>query len=218
MARPGSISRGRLTSCSLLVVDRWGWSAAIALASLGLAWLYRTMARDMIRDGISPVIAAVVSVFAVCIGAIHFLLRPHLFTFAFVYLALRACQAQHQKGGWTVFWVAIYTAILANLHGGFVALPMIVATAALGHALSGAWDASRKRSTAKFGLAFVACCLAALANPYGIGLYRHVGGLARLERSDQPDCRVSAPAFRYARGRGARVGGPGARSACRWCR
>ncbi len=72
-----------------LLVDRWGWSAAIALAALGLAWLYRAMARDLIRDGISPVIAAVVSVFAVCIGAIHFLLRPHLFTFAFVYLALR---------------------------------------------------------------------------------------------------------------------------------
>ena len=85
-----------------LVVDHWGWSAAIALASLGLAWLYRTMARDMIRDGTSPVIAAVVSVFAVCIGAIHFLLRPHLFTFAFVYLTLRACQAQHQRGGWAV--------------------------------------------------------------------------------------------------------------------
>src|SRR5262249_735607 len=34
------------------IVDRWGWSAAIGLAALGLAWLYRTMARDMMRDGI----------------------------------------------------------------------------------------------------------------------------------------------------------------------
>jgi hypothetical protein len=160
-----------------LVVDRWGWSAAIALAALGLAWLYRTMARDLIRDGISPVIAAVVSVFAVCIGAIHFLLRPHLFTFAFVYLALRACQAQHQRGGWAVMKVAAYTALLANLHGGFVALPVIVATAGLGHALSGAWDTARKQNTARFGMAAIACCAASIANPYGIGLYRHVAGL-----------------------------------------
>jgi hypothetical protein len=160
-----------------LVVDRWGWSAAIALASLGLAWLYRTMARDMVRDGTSPIIAAIVSVFAVCVGAIHFLLRPHLFTFAFVYLALRACQAQHQRDGWAVLKVAIYTMILANVHGGFVALPLIVATAGLGHALSGAWDASRKWNTAKFGLAFLASCLAALVNPYGIALYRHVASL-----------------------------------------
>ena len=71
----------------------------------------------------------------------------------------------------------IYTALLANLHGGFVALPVIVATAALGHAVSGAWDAARRRNVVKFGLAVVACCLAALANPYGFGLYRHVGHL-----------------------------------------
>ncbi len=160
-----------------LLVDRWGWSAAIALAAIGLAWLYRAMARDLIGDGISPVIAVVVSIFAVCIGAIHFLIRPHLFTFGFVYLALRACQAQHLRGGWAVLKVAIYTAVLANLHGGFVALPVIVATAGLGHAVSGAWDHTRRRNVARFGLTFVACCLAALANPYGFGLYRHVASL-----------------------------------------
>lgn len=160
-----------------IVVDHWGWSAAIALAALGLAWLYRTMARDMLRDGISPVIAAVVSVFAVCIGAVHFLLRPHLFTFAFVYLALRACQEQHRSGGWAVLKVTLYTLILANLHGGFVALPLIAATAGLGHALSGDWDAVRKQNVARFGLAFLMSCIAALANPYGFRLYGHVGGL-----------------------------------------
>ncbi len=160
-----------------LLVDRWGWSAAIGLAAIGLAWLYRTMARDLIRDGISPVVAVLVSVFAVCIGAIHFLLRPHLFTFGFVYLTLRACQAQHLRGGWSVLKVTIYTAILANLHGGFVALPVIVATAGLGHALAGEWDAVRRRNTARFCLTFVASCAAALANPYGFGLYRHVAGL-----------------------------------------
>jgi hypothetical protein len=160
-----------------LLVDRWGWSAAIALAALGLAWLYRTMARDMVRDGISPVIAVLVSVFAVCIGAIHFLLRPHLFTFLFVYLAMRACQAQHRAGGWAVLRVVFYTAVLANLHGGFVALPLIVATAGLGHAVSGPSDAARRRNVARFALTFLACCLAALANPYGFGLYRHVGRL-----------------------------------------
>ena len=160
-----------------LVVDRWGWSAAIGLAAIGLAWLYRAMVRDLIHDGISPVIAVVVSVFAVCIGAIHFLIRPHLFTFALVYLTLRACQAQHLRGGWAVLKVTFYTAILANLHGGFVALPVIVATAGAGHAISGAWDEARRRNVARFGVTFLASCLAALANPYGFGLYRHVAGL-----------------------------------------
>jgi hypothetical protein len=157
-----------------LLVDSWGWSGAIGLASLGLATLYAAMARGLIRDGNSPVVAMVVSLFATAIGAIHFLIRPHLFTFAFVYLTLRACQKQHQRGGWAVATIPFYTAILANLHGGFVALPVIVATAAFGHAISGAWDNARRRNVAKFGLTILACGIAGLANPYGLGLYRHV--------------------------------------------
>jgi len=160
-----------------VVVDRWGWSAAIALAALGLAALYRALARGLILDGIPPVVAVTVTFVTVSIGAIHFLIRPHLFTFAFLYLALRACQQQHKKGGWSVAVVPIYTALLANLHGGFVALPVIVATAALGHVVSGPWDAARRRNLVKFGLACAACLLAALINPYGFGLYRHVGHL-----------------------------------------
>ena len=126
----------------------------------------------------SPIVAVVASLIAVGISAIHFLIRPHLFTFAFVYLTLRACQKQHKEGGWAVALVPIYTALLANLHGGFVALPVIVATAALGHAVSGPWDAARRRNLVKFGLACAGCRLAAaLTNPYGFGLYRHVGHL-----------------------------------------
>ncbi len=159
------------------VVDRWGWPAAIALAALGLAGLYRAMALGLIGDGIAPVVAVVVTAFVVAIGAIHFLIRPHLFTFLFVYLALRSCQRQHKERGWSVLLVPIFTALLANLHGGFVALPMIVATAALGHAVSGPWDTERQRNVIKFGMTFLACCLAALANPYGFGLYQHVGKL-----------------------------------------
>jgi hypothetical protein len=157
-----------------LLVDSWGWSAPIGLASLGLAALYAAMARGLIRDGHSPVVALVVSLFATAIGTIHFLIRPHLFTFAFVFLTFRACQKQHERGGWSVAAVPLYTAILANLHGGFVALPVIVATAAFGHAIAGAWDHARRRNVFKFGLTIVACGVAGLANPYGIGLYRHV--------------------------------------------
>ncbi len=36
---------------------------------------------------------------------------------------------------------------------------------------------SPRRDLLKFGAAFAASCVAALANPYGFGLYRHVGNL-----------------------------------------
>jgi hypothetical protein len=157
-----------------ILVDRGGWSTVIALTAVGLAALYGSLTRGLVRDGISPWVALVVGILTMAIGSIHFLIRPHLFTFAFVYLTLRACQRQHEHGGRWVFVVPLYTAILANLHGGFVALPVIVATAGLGHAISGRFDAARRRDLLKFAAAFVASGLAAMANPYGIGLYRHV--------------------------------------------
>ncbi len=159
------------------VVDHRGWSAAIALTAVGLAGLYAAMARGLVADGSSPLVAILVAVLAASMGSNYFLIRPHLFTFLFFYLTLRACQGQHERGGWAVFRVPIYTAILANLHGGFVALPVITATAGLGHAISGRWDAPRRSDVLKFAAASALSCPAALANPYGIGLYGHVGHL-----------------------------------------
>ncbi len=159
------------------VVDRWGWSTAVCMAALALAWLYTAVARGLARDGFPAVVAVVTALLVAAIGGVHFLLRPHLFTFAFVYMTLRACQKQHERGG---FWVALaplYTAILANLHGGFVALPVIVLTAALGHAIAGPWSDQRARQTLRFAAAFLACLAAGLLNPYGLGLYRHVARL-----------------------------------------
>jgi hypothetical protein len=160
-----------------MLVDSWGWPVVIALTAIGLAGLYAAMTRGLVRDGVSPLVAVLVAILAAAVGSIHFLIRPHLFTFAFVFLTLRACQQQHQRGGWRIWAVPFYTAILANLHGGFVALPLIVATAAVGHAISGRWDGPRRGNLLRFTLAFLASGLAALANPYGFGLYRHVGNL-----------------------------------------
>ncbi len=160
-----------------LVVDHAGWSAAVGLTALVLAAVYGALAGGLIREGISPVVAVVVALLTESIGCIHFLIRPHICTLAFVYLTLRVCQKQHERGGLSIAWAPIFTAILANLHGGFLALPAIVATAAVGHAISGPWDRDRQRNVIRFTLAFLASCLTALCNPYGWNLYRHVGNL-----------------------------------------
>jgi hypothetical protein len=160
-----------------LLVDRVGWSGAVASTALFLATLYACLARALLRDGISPLIAVVVTVLAVGIGTIHFLVRPHLFTMAFVLWTARACQRQHQDGGRAVGVVPFLMIPWANLHGGFLAGPIVVATAAVGHMLSGPMDAYRKRNVIRFGEAFLLSCVTPLINPYGFGLYQHVGEL-----------------------------------------
>src|SRR5262249_44901636 len=60
----------------------------------------------------------------------------------------------------------------ANGHGGFLAAPLIVATAALGHAVSGPWDAGRRRVVLRMIAVTALCALTPLLTPFGIALYR----------------------------------------------
>ncbi|MDR3639123.1 MAG: hypothetical protein P4L84_35285 [Isosphaeraceae bacterium] len=159
------------------LVDHFGWSAAVAATALLLATLYGALARGLVRDGTSPFIALVVAVVAVGIASVHFLVRPHLFTFMMVLWFLDACRRQHEEGGWHIAVLPPLMVLWANLHGGFLAGPIIVATALLGHVVSGPWDSGRRKNVTRFGAVLVLCVLAPLVNPYGVGLYQHVGKL-----------------------------------------
>ncbi len=160
-----------------LVVERAGWSGAFLLVAWGLAALYEQVARGLIQDGVSTIAAACTALIAFGIGSIHFLVRPHLFTFVFFYAALRLCRRTHERGGWSVFWVVPMTALWANLHGGFLAGPLVVFTAAVGHLLAGPIDRARLWTSSIFLVAGACALAAALVNPYGFGLYKHVFAL-----------------------------------------
>ena len=160
-----------------VVVDRAGWSAAALICALGIAAIYGGLARGLSGDGRTPLVVLVVAVLAAGVGTIHFLVRPHLLTLGFVLLTFRVCQSQHERGGRRVFAIPVLMIVWANVHGGFLAGPAIVLTAALGHAVSGRWDPARRREVATFAAAGGLCLLTALINPYGFELYRHVGRL-----------------------------------------
>jgi hypothetical protein len=159
------------------LVDHAGWTAVLAATALGLAWIYASLARGLLRDGFAPVVVVIVTVFALGVGAVHFLVRPHLITLGLVLWTLRACQRQHERGGWAIAAIPLVMIVWANVHGGFLAGPVIVLAAALGHAVSGPLDPARRRELVKFAVVFVLACAAPLVNPYRFGLYRHVGHL-----------------------------------------
>ena len=151
--------------------------AAVAATAVALAWLFAAMARNLEREGASASAATLAAIVAAGVGSIHFLVRPHLFTLAFVAWALAACRAFHLRGGRSIWAVPIVMIAWANLHGGFLAGPLIVATAAVGHAVSGSWDAERRRRVGTFAAVAALSALTPLVNPYGFGLYRHVWNL-----------------------------------------
>jgi hypothetical protein len=159
------------------LVEHAGWSAVVLLFALVTATVYACLARGLLHDGRSPIIVVLVAILSAGIGAIHFLVRPHMVTLGFVLITLRLCQRQHERGGRAIFWLIPLTALWANLHGGFLAGPLIVFSAAMGHAISGEWNAERRKAIVTFAVTGVLCLVAAVVNPYGFGLYRHVAQL-----------------------------------------
>jgi hypothetical protein len=164
------------------VVDHAGWTGAVIAAALGLGAIYAALARSLVEDGITSLVAFVVAVLAAGIGSIHFLLRPHLFTFALVCVTLRVCREYQRGGGRSIWLVPALVAIWANLHGGFLAGPLIVLTAVAGHVATRPWDAAWRCRLQKLCLVFALSCYAPLLNPYGVGLLRHVAGLLHHSR------------------------------------
>lgn len=159
------------------VVNLWGWTGASALSSLLLAGIYAAIARELVRHGTTPLVAGCTAILAMAVGSVHFLIRPHLFTYLFVFWTLKTCRDYHLRNDGKIWMLPAVVAFWANLHGGFLAGPLTVAAAGLGEAISGPWDTDRKRKMGVFGLVCGLSGLAALANPYGFGLYRHVYGL-----------------------------------------
>jgi hypothetical protein len=159
------------------IVDFGGWSAAVGLGAALLAGVYARLASGLLRQGAAPLVVLLVTLVVAGVGAIHFLIRPHLFTLAFFVLTQQICRAQHERGGWRVLSAVPLVAVWANLHGGFLSGPIIVFSAGFAHAISGRWDRSRRIAVARFFGVGVLCVFAALINPYGIGLYGHVTNL-----------------------------------------
>jgi hypothetical protein len=159
-------------------VDHIGWSGVTALTAVLLASIYAALTVGLRRDGVSPLVAGVIGVLAAGLGSMHFLVRPHLVTFACVLAVQRLCRVYHQNGGRAIWLVAPIMVVWANCHGGFLAGPVIVATAVIGHAIDGGLrDRDGRRRLAVLVAVFVVSILAPLINPYGLGLYRHVHGL-----------------------------------------
>ncbi len=93
------------------VVNHWGWSGASALSTLIFAATYSALCRWLIRDGATPLIAGCATMLVVAIGSIHFLIRPHLFTYIFVFWTLRACRDYHLREDWRIWTIPAVVAL-----------------------------------------------------------------------------------------------------------
>ncbi|GIW88002.1 MAG: hypothetical protein KatS3mg108_2326 [Isosphaeraceae bacterium] len=159
------------------LIDRLGWGAVVVATALLLGAVYAGLARWLVFRGASPTAAVASALVAAALGSVHFLSRPHLFTFAGVLATLVLCDLIHRGRVAWAWALPPLVALWANLHGGFLAGPLIVLSAAGYEAFAGLIDRSRWLVAVRFLLTGLGCLAAALINPYGWALYEHVLGL-----------------------------------------
>jgi hypothetical protein len=162
------------------IVGRVGWSGAVALAAVILASVYAWLTHEIERSGRSKLAALVAAMIAAGVGSIHFHCRPHLATIAGVTATLAAVRSLHERNHRAVWFVPLLMIAWANLHGGFVAGLVILATSIAGELVSRKDDEhprAKRTRVATLSAVLIGSGLAPLLNPYGVGLYRHVWGL-----------------------------------------
>jgi hypothetical protein len=124
----------------------------------------------------NPLLAAAVGLLAMMASSVHWLARPHLFTWIFL-LVFSAILERARHGSTRALWLLPpLTALWTNLHGGFLFGILLIALYAVGETATGILLPARRKEGLARALSFAGagCALASLANPYGYSLHVHL--------------------------------------------
>jgi len=168
-----------------LLHDAWGLAGLVLFAGVLIAATAALLLRYMIWRG-ANLLVAILAMLAVCSASmVHWLARPHMFTWGFLLLTLWLLEADRRRPSRAVWLLVPLVALWVNVHGGFAALLVTVAIYAAGSGAEELWAAWERRDEApwlrpppglrRYTLLFVACCAATLVNPYGWELHHHIG-------------------------------------------
>jgi hypothetical protein len=153
-----------------------GLAGVAVFAGLLLALTFALLGRFMVRRGCDPLLAYLVTMAAAVLSAAHWLARPHLFTLLAVVLLLELLERKRPASVWPFFPLFL---IWSNFHGGVFFGLILIGAYLAGDLLEAwrtddraLWRASARARAVALGLGLVA----ALINPYGPALLRHVFG------------------------------------------
>jgi hypothetical protein len=170
-----------LSDALYALLYRWHGLAAIAAFSLALLCLTSWVVYLTARLHTGRIIAYAVTCLVMATTTIHWLARPHLFTWllvgVFSWVIERArVSAVHKP----LLALPVLTLLWANLHPGFLAGVLILIVWSATELVQTRLRCSKKECVAHsqwsrwFGFTAVACLAATLVNPYGLQLHRHI--------------------------------------------
>jgi hypothetical protein len=132
--------------------------------------------RYMLWQGSNVLVAILLMLMASAASTIHWLARPHVFTYLLFAVSLWALEADRRQPSRWIFGLAPLAALWTNLHGGFAALVATAGVYCAGSVLE-TWlrpAAERDwRRAKRYGL-LVACIAPLPGYAYGYHLHRHI--------------------------------------------
>ncbi len=164
----------------LSFLHRWAGLPGVAFATVLLLGLISALLFRLIRriSG-NDFLAFGFTLLAICGSIIHWLARPHLFTWLFALVFSHAILSAERGNRKALFWLPLAMLLWTNLHGGFfVGIALLVASAAgaAAQSLKQTKDIARTayRLSRPYVLCAVACSAVTFVNPYGWHLHQHL--------------------------------------------
>jgi hypothetical protein len=158
-----------------LVYRLGGLPAVAVFASLLIATTYALVAVFLRARGVDPAFLMLVTLLAAVNGKLHWLARPHLFTFVGVALLLFLLEGRARR----VWLFAPLFIVWANLHGGFVfgwILIGLYLVGSIAESIFGPDGEDWRRKAAFYAKALGVSVAACVVNPFGVNLLVHVAG------------------------------------------
>ncbi len=175
-----------LSEVAFALLHAWmGLKGVVLFAGAAISAALTLVFRRAMRLGANLLLALAATLLAAGAAGIHFLARPHVFTF--VLLPASLWIAQTRKA-----WLLVpLTVLWANLHGGFAAVVVSFAVMAAGRAFE-----RNREEAVRLALLAVACGGASLLNPYGYRLHAHLLSYLRSDWIREAVDEFQSPRFR----------------------
>ena len=159
---------------------QWGMNAVVLASMMVLGVTFALLFRLILQRCANPFLAIAVTGLAAAGSCIHYLARPHLFTFVFVVAFYWILEAASEGRPRLLWLLPVLMVVWTNMHGGFLAGLLLIGIYTAGNAAS--WllenDAERRGAAltriAWFAAAGAASFAATFVNPYFYHLHVHI--------------------------------------------
>ena len=173
-----------------------GLKAVVLLSAILVAAFGALIFQHAVWRGANVFIALPLVLMAVGASTVHALARPHLWTMAFFALSWFLIDRDRRSPSLAIWWLVPLGAAWTNLHGGFLALPVMLGLVAAGSALE-AWFGERCwKPTKRYAILAAATAAVSLINPYGWRLHLHVRDLMQTQWVKDVVSEWMSPTFR----------------------